>query len=385
MAGWVNSTPGEHSAIYNERVHYSLVGINWHWRTLIAILVFWFIWGMVYAVNLSIVKHNTSLNETWWLAFPDAIVWALLTPPVLWIGRKLPIRAPYLILRILLHIPIGIAVVTLHDLIDAWLNYLLMVVWSEEKSGLTVVEYFQYVVPYKWYSHLFLYAAIIGLAQLLEHRRQLSKTQAQMAMLRANLAESRLEALRFQLQPHFLFNCLNTISGLVNQRPAEARRMIGNLAELLRLALDTEESEIPLERELHFVRTYLQIEQIRFGDRLQIHESIPDTCLSEQVPSFILQPLVENAVRHGLSSSGGGRIEIKAELDEQLISIEIRDDGPGIDKESSRTGIGLSSVRSRLQQLYHNDHELRVDSSPQDGTRVLIKFPRRKNKQGAIR
>lgn len=346
-------------------------------RGTILICVLWLSWGIVYAVNLSIVKDGLSIRETLWLAIPDAIIWAALTAPVLWIGKAVQSYVKGLIWKVLLHLAIGIAVVAFHDLLDALTGYLLNKFFVGTYSGMSVAEYFRNIVPYKWYSHLFLYAAIVGLSQLHEHRRQLSKSQTQMAMLRAHLAESQLQALRLQLQPHFLFNCLNTISGLVDNRPAEARQMINNLAKLLRKALDTEESEIPLHQELDFVRTYLQIEQVRFRNRLEVIESVPNECLSAMVPSFILQPLVENSVRHGLNGQTARNvIEIAATMNRGDMMIEIRDSGVGMDDDSHREGTGLSSVRSRLRQHYGKEQALQIASSTQ-GTNIRIVIPKR--------
>lgn len=346
------------------------------YRTGIAIVIFWFIWGFVYAVNLSVVKHETPFHESLVFAFSDAVIWALLTPLVLWIGGAFPVRPPHVISRLLIHLPIALVVIVVHELMDAWHSYLYHTIWPDSDPPLTVLEFFQEVVPYKFYSHFLLYTAIVGVGQLVEHRRQLATANRQMVMLRAHLAESQLESLRLQLQPHFLFNCLNTISGLVLQQPAKARKMIANLARLLRLSLETHESEITLQNEMDFVRAYLDIEQVRFGNRLRILESMPNECLSRYVPAFILQPIVENSIQHGLTNlTTGGQVEVAAVLTDAALEIKISDNGAGTASSNWTVGIGLSNIRSRIHQLYGDEYGLSFESAGDQGTTVVIKLP----------
>ncbi len=350
------------------------------WRPVLLIAIFWLVWGALHTVSLNAIKQGFSSATILWFAFSDAAIWAILTPIGLWMGRRLPVQSQQVVSRLFVHFCVGVCVVALHEFLDALQNYLIHVVWFPSRAGMTIGEFFRYVVPHRWHSNIILYSAIVGLGQFLVHQRHLAETRHQMTMLRAHLAEARVNALRLQLQPHFLFNCLNTIAGLVNQEPHRARKMIGALAELLRLTLETEDPAVSLRDELHFVRTYLKIEGIRFGDRLQVTEAVATDHLDESVPAFILQPLVENAVRHGLANhSRQGCITISSVVKGDRLELEVKDNGVGMSLDKLKRGTGLSSVQSRLQQLYGAEHGWNVHSSPGEGTRIVISLPRRRN------
>lgn len=187
----------------------------------------------------------------------------------------------------------------------------------------------------------------------------------------ASLARARLEALRMQLQPHFLFNTLNTIAGLVHDEPDKADAVLTSLSELLRQTLEgSSELEVPLARELEFVERYLAILHTRFEDRLRFVFDIAEETRAALVPSFLLQPLVENAVRHGLEpKAGGGTVTIRARREGEALQLAVTDDGIGApDLSAIRENIGLGNTRARLRELYgakgtlalHNDHGLTV-------------------------
>jgi LytS/YehU family sensor histidine kinase len=187
--------------------------------------------------------------------------------------------------------------------------------------------------------------------------------------------QARLEALRYQLQPHFLFNTLNAISTLVVERRAEdAGRMISRLSDFLRLTLTAPVTErIPLADELDFIGRYLEIEQVRFGNRLAVAIDAGPETLSALVPSMILQPVVENAIRHGVAArERGGSIAIQARRAGDRVQLTVSDDGPG--SRGKGEGIGLSNTRERLTRLYDGRHRLDLASTA-EGTRVLIELP----------
>jgi two-component system LytT family sensor kinase len=194
--------------------------------------------------------------------------------------------------------------------------------------------------------------------------------------------QARLDALRYQINPHFLFNTLNAISTLVVEvRSAEASAMISRLSDFLRLTLSGDaEAEIPLANEVSFVRQYLEIERVRFGDRLTVDIAIPFELESLQVPALILLPIVENAIRHAVErNERGGQIAIHAELHQEALHLVVADDGPGEGSASSGgSGIGLSNTRARLQQLFGDHQQLRHTARRNGGSAYLVKIPARR-------
>jgi LytS/YehU family sensor histidine kinase len=200
----------------------------------------------------------------------------------------------------------------------------------------------------------------------------------------ARFAQARLAALQMQLNPHFLFNALNAITTLVHTDPSAADNMLGDLSGLLRAALDSaDEQEIPLRRELAFLGHYLAIEQARFGDRLRVIQGIEPAALDALVPTFLLQPLVENAIRHGIEPQRApGVVRIDARKEGDRLRLRIHDSGPGLRKASPRpgsSGIGLSNTRQRLDQLHPDDHLLCVQDAAEGGCEALLNLPFRTN------
>jgi len=210
---------------------------------------------------------------------------------------------------------------------------------------------------------LMTYAAIVGLSYALGYYRESQARALKAANLEARLMEARLKTLEAELHPHFLFNTLHAISTLVHSDPEAADRMISRLSDLLRLTFDRSgANEIPLKEELEFLQKYLEIEQIRFHDRLSVHFDIDPDALHAEVPRMILQPLVENAIKHGIAPrSGNGMVRISAMRHDQGIWIEVRDNGVGLDTHARarfNDGVGLSNTRARLECLYGAAHRL---------------------------
>lgn len=201
------------------------------------------------------------------------------------------------------------------------------------------------------------------------------------AELRQQVVEARLDALRMQLNPHFLFNTLHTISALIHDNPEAADRVVARLSELLRLSLDQSRAqEVPLREELAFLDRYLEIEQTRFGDRLAVERTIESDSQEALVPCLILQPLVENAIRHGIEQrEETGRLAISARRDNGVLELSISDNGSGLpeDTDAPREGIGLSNTRSRLQHLYGDKQQLELKKAPGGGLEARITIPYR--------
>jgi LytS/YehU family sensor histidine kinase len=195
--------------------------------------------------------------------------------------------------------------------------------------------------------------------------------------LESRLVQAKLQALQMQLNPHFLFNSLHSISALMHKDIDAADRMISRLSELLRAALDnTERQEVPLRQELQFLRRYLEIEQIRFGSRLRVEINAAPETLDASVPNLILQPLVENAIRHGIEPHARpGRIRFGARRQADELTLEVHDNGGGLASPSPLDGVGLSNTRARLRSLYGEAHILEFCTPPEGGLLVRLILP----------
>ncbi|HVW10226.1 MAG TPA: histidine kinase [Bryobacteraceae bacterium] len=208
-----------------------------------------------------------------------------------------------------------------------------------------------------------------------------TRNEAQLEEQSRLLLTARLETLSSQINPHFLFNTLNSIASLIRVNPERARTMVVRLARIMRRRLRTQEHFSPLRDELDFIGDYLAIELERFGDKLRVVREIDPSCADVPIPSMLLQPLVENSIKHGIANRiEGGTITLRAHRAGDRLAIEVEDDGVGIpesthDESAGGTGIGVSNVRERLQVLYRHDYTMAIESQPGQGTRVSIDIP----------
>jgi len=213
-----------------------------------------------------------------------------------------------------------------------------------------------------------------------DYYRKYTERERRAAELEKLLSQARLRALQMQLNPHFLFNTLHSISSLMHTDVEAADRMIARLSDLLRQALDTTDAqEVPLRQELDFLRRYLEIEQTRFGDRLKVALDIAPDTLDARVPNLILQPLVENAIRHGIEPHARvGVIELRARQSHGTLRMEVRDNGGGLPAEAGdRERIGLTNTRARLLQLFGEQFHFELSNPPTGGTLVALSIPLR--------
>ena len=222
-----------------------------------------------------------------------------------------------------------------------------------------------------------IYWVVVSIVQALTFYRRSQERERTALELEARLTDAKLQALRAQLHPHFLFNTLNAVSTLVHKDPQAADEMIANLSELLRATLEAADQEIPLRRELDFLDRYLEIQQIRFGNRLRVEKAIQAEAMDGRVPTLILQPLVENSIRHGIEPrTEPGVISISARRRGETLELSVRDNGGGASPSGkSGGGIGLSNTRARLQALYGPDARLTAQSPPEGGFLVEITLP----------
>ena len=243
---------------------------------------------------------------------------------------------------------------------------------AEKDLGRSYVSWLLTSLPWS----VFMYFTVLGCVYAFSYYREVRERETREARLAAQLSEAKLSALRMQLHPHFLFNSLNAITVLLrDQKTREASEMLERLSRLLRQVLQSEHGElIPLRQELQFIEEYLSIEQVRFSDRLTVRWEIDDAVRDALVPAFILQPLVENAVRHGIAKRvDNGLIEVIARREGAVLVLSIRDNGPGYQSDSLE-GVGLTNTRARLEALYASEAELRIESN-EEGTSAEIRLP----------
>jgi len=230
-------------------------------------------------------------------------------------------------------------------------------------------------------SEALAFGCLLGIVQAVEYWRHLREGELQTARLTAELSEARLDALAAQLHPHFLFNTLQGISTLIHRDPAAADGMLARLSELLRRTLERGGGhEVPLRQELELLELYLGIVESRFEDRLTVRQAVPPELGDALVPHFVLQPLVENALQHGIARrAGAGRVEVAAEREGDALVLHVSDDGPGLGagaRAFPRDGIGLSNTRRRLAQLYGDEAQsLALAPAPGGGLRVTLRLP----------
>lgn len=231
---------------------------------------------------------------------------------------------------------------------------------------------------------VFLYFTLLGCIYAFTYYREARERESQQAQLAAQLAEARLGALRMQLNPHFLFNSLNAIAVLVrDQNTSDASRMLELLGGVLRQVLQSGTRQaVTLDEELRFIEKYLAIEQVRFSDRLEVRWFVEDTVRDALAPEFILQPLVENAIRHGVAKRGeAGLIDITAREADGEVALSVRDNGPGY-HPVSETGVGLANTRARLATLFGEAGQLQVVNAEGGGAIATVRFPLRRQSGG---
>ena len=303
-----------------------------------------------------------------WLT--TAYAWALLAPFAWWLARRIPIERRNWWRGIGFHLLFSLVFALVEEILFAAATPVFGLPWFPRRFLAT----FRAVVPIDFHLNVIIYLLIVGIQhgvgyyrKLLEREQLSAQLEVRARQLETQLVHANLNALKMQLHPHFLFNTLHAIVVLVRlQRTDEADQMLTNLSELLRRTLAVwQTQEVPLQLEIEFVNLYLDIQRVRFQDRLTVEMSLSPVTLSALVPSLLLQPLVENAIRHGVSKTDAPvRIELRSNLRDSLLEIQVCDDGPGLSAESSGNGLGLTNTRARLQHLYGEKQSLRLDTAP---------------------
>ena len=352
------------------------------------ILAFWAFIAVLAAVNGLIDPRGRGLQPVWpsapiALAFIESALWALITPFVFWLVSRYGIERTNRVARITLFLGVGLVLAIVVDQIVGFFRFEVLFI-PRRPPPIDVTPFLR--VRRLWFVNEYIvYCAVLAAAFARDYflryrarREEAARLQADTAHLQAQLADARLAALRAQVNPHFLFNTLHAISALVERDPKGVRRMIARLSELLRTTLEgADEAEVTLAQEVVFLRRYLEIMQIRFQGRLEVDIRIEPGLENALVPNLILQPLVENALKHGIGQlEGVGQIIIAARREDARMLLAVRDNGPGINGIGAATeGVGLRNTRARLEQLYGSDQSLLLRSPGEGGLSVEISLP----------
>ncbi|HEX6373831.1 MAG TPA: histidine kinase [Longimicrobium sp.] len=337
-------------------------------------------WSIIelFFYSRSYLNYTTQLDPryTWaamWLrvlleSAASVLVWTLFTAVILALARRFPVRRGALARHLSVH---ALAAVALAN-VDVLISY---------QVARYTYPYGPFWPRFYWislHSPVFSYAVVAAAAHAMDIYRRYRERELAASQLETQLARAHLHALEMQIQPHFLFNTLNSISELIHDQPEAADLMVAQLGDLLRMTMASDgRQEVPLSRELDLVGAYLEIERTRFQDRLTVKKQVDQDVLDALVPSLILQPLVENAIRHGLSPRvAPGTVTLTARRVGDRLRITVRDDGRGLPPpDQRRERVGVGNTRTRLRQAYGAGHRFELADAPGGGTQVLIEIP----------
>ena len=310
------------------------------------------------------------------------LTWGLFTPVIFSFARRYriqnrrPARSAMALLGFgLLVAPLQVATEASISLLIAW-----RLLHHPREEILQRIALMPRIILIESFTGLVTYAVIVGVFYAFDYYQKFRERELRAAQLEGRLAQAELQNLKTQLQPHFLFNTLHAISVLMQENVPAANRMLVRLSELLRMTLESAGAqEVTLKQEMEFVRRYLEIEQTRFQDRLSVKILVDPAALDARAPSLLLQPLVENALRHGVSRRvGAGLLEIRAQREGSKLRLQVRDNGPGLQTDADRSlvkGVGLSNTRARLDQLYGSAHSFEIGNAEDGGVLVTVTIP----------
>ncbi len=341
---------------------------------------FWTIIGLSFASQFYLSSALFGYTTVTWsqavsVTLGDWYVWAVLSLPVIWFARRFPFHRRHWGKLVVIHLAASLVACLAYVFIRAAVGQL-----QNPLLGMTATFFgtVEKLFLKNSFLNLLIYWIIVSVSLAFDYYRKFRDREVRAAALERRLAEARLMALQMQLNPHFLFNTLHTISALMHIDVEKADRTMARLSELLRLALEnTDANEVPLRDELDFLRRYLEIEQTRFGDRLEVRMDIAPDTLDAAVPNLILQPLVENAIRHGIEPyRKAGVVEIRARRAAGRLRLEVRDNGGGLPAGADlEEGVGLANTRARLEHLYGHQHEFTLSEAPEGGLVATLTLP----------
>lgn len=338
--------------------------------------------GLLFAAQLYVIYSQSKRAVVWSQILASALpfwyLWALLVPAIAFLARRAPLDRAHAVRGAAIHVPAAAGISALHQAL-----YILQgcVLGRRDRPCHFFTSFSENVFSFYFMVGVVVYFAVVLGTQAVVYARRFRDSQLLASRLESELATARLHALRAQLQPHFLFNTLHAISALVTKDPEAADRMIADLSDLLRLVLEgVDQGEVTVRRELELVERYLAIERTRFADRLAVNLSIDPQTLDARVPGLILQPLVENAMRHGVSRrQGPSWIEIRSTPEQGGLRLCVRDGGeePAAPGGPVREGIGFRATRARLEELYAGSHSFEYGVGSDGAFFVLLRIPMR--------
>jgi two-component system, LytTR family, sensor kinase len=340
----------------------------------------WTLLGVSFALSTYLGARQDNVQISWerilsgYLA--DFYLWGMLSPLIFLLARRCELRKHFP-RNVFVHI--GASVVLSGFVISAAspLVWYLGYVNTTRNPTLAILWRNNAFSAYYFHQGLTIYWTTLVVAHAVYYYRGLRQKEAQTARLTAQLAQAQLQALKMQIHPHFLFNTLNSIAALLHKDVEAADRMIARLGDFLRLTLKSSDTQtVDFEQELDFLKCYLDIEHIRFQDRLTVEFDIDPHALTAMVPNLILQPIVENAVRHGVArQTYPGHVTIRARRNGERLIVKVEDNGPGLKAKSNGAGIGISNTRARLEQFYGSDFSFQIANSSERGASVTLDIP----------
>jgi sensor histidine kinase YesM len=351
--------------------------VRWPW-----IAAIWAAGGLVEASQTILVMHAEGRHQPWFPLFATEFAiwlpWALATPWIVGLARRHPIIGHVSVRTFTVHVAAFAIVSAVTEAWSAWLQVLFNP-WGN-RTWPTFINTFRTTLVFQAFTFLVVYALILVVTHLADARGRIARQATESARLAEQLATAQLAALRGQLEPHFMYNTLNAVTGLVrDRRNDEALSMIVGLSEFLRRASeDSHRAQVTLGEEVDYLQRYLQIQQVRFGERLRTSLDIPPDLLRALVPNLLLQPLAENAIKHGIARRVlGGAVAISAVRHDGDLLITIRNDGPELDGDAGANhgGVGIANLRSRLQILHGDRSALELRHADAGGMEVVVRLP----------
>jgi sensor histidine kinase YesM len=358
------------------------------WVLWIFVLIAWTLVGLSFTLNyyffaghyVVIFKQQPTIVGMLVWELPYWFLWAALAPLIFKITRRYPFDRKQWFRNSIIHIAACLLLSFGHRAIYLVLGWLLHVAVYQQFSS--IPELYQSDIFFNLPTGFMSYGTFMLISHVVDYYRRYQREELRASRLKTELAQAQLEALKMQIHPHFLFNTLNSISALLDEDVEAADEMLTRLGDFLRLTLENSGAQqVTLQEELEFLRCYLEIERVRFHDRLTVSIEIDPQTLDARVPNLILQPIVENAIRHGIvARAAAGRIEISSGLSNNMLRLQVKDNGPGLSstQDSSgklRGGFGLANTRARLEQLYGAAHRLEMSDAVEGGLLVALEIP----------
>jgi two-component system, LytTR family, sensor kinase len=351
--------------------------IRWQW-----IAAIWLAGALFDATQTIAIMHAEGRHHPWLPLFGTELVswlpWALATPVVIYLARRYPLVGGMNVRSVFVHLVVFSAT---SAVAEAW-SALLQVLFNPwgNRHWPTFVDAWSTTLLYQVLLFLITYLLILTVTFVVDARESMARQITETARLNEELSKAQLAALRRQMEPHFMYNTLNSIAGLVrDERNDAAISMVVGLSEFLRRASeDSHRSQVTLQEEVEYLQRYLEIQKTRFGERLQVTVDIPAELLRAQVPNLLLQPLVENAIKHGITKRvAGGAVRVGGVCESGNLCLSVYNDGPSLptDWETKQTGVGIGNLRTRLQILHGDGSGLKLRSADPDGVEVVVTLP----------